>query len=145
MVRLTSHLAAALLTAPAVVCPPSLYIESVHATLRKDFHVGAQNVYSEAKGAFTGEISADMVKDLGLHWTILGHSERRAIFHESDELIAKKTAHALELGLNVIGCLGETAAEFDAGKTEEVVYRQLAAYAGTSLCTLRAQTSRECE
>lgn len=92
--------------------------------------MSAQNVYSEAKGAFTGEISADMLKDAGLQWTILGHSERRAIFHESDELIAKKTAHALEIGLHVIGCLGETAAEFDAGKTEEVVYRQLAAYAG---------------
>ena len=102
----------------------------MNATLRKDFHVSAQNVYSEAKGAYTGEISADMLKDLGLGWTILGHSERRALFHESDELIAKKTAHALEVGLQVIGCLGETAAEFDAGKTEEVVYKQLAAYSG---------------
>lgn len=129
-VRALHNEAASALTV-AVVCPPALYLEHVHSALRKDFHVGAQNVHSDAKGAFTGEISADMIKDLGLHWTILGHSERRAIFHESDELIAKKTAHALEIGLHVIGCLGETAAEFDAGKTEEVVFRQLAAYAGT--------------
>jgi len=113
-----------------VVCPPALYVEAVASTLRKDFSVGVQNVWSEPKGAFTGEISADMVKDIGLHWTILGHSERRAIFGESDELIAKKTAHAMEVSLSVIGCLGETNAENEAGKTEEVVYRQLKAYSG---------------
>jgi len=115
--------------AEVVVCPPALYVDSVQGTLRKDFAVGAQNVYHEAKGAFTGEISADMLKDMGLKWTIAGHSERRTLFNESDEFVAKKTAHALDIGLHVIGCLGESNAEFESGKTEEVVYRQLAAYA----------------
>jgi len=113
-----------------VVAPVALHIESVRAALRKDFEVGAQNIYTEPKGAFTGEISAEQLKDLGLHWTIIGHSERRTIFKETDELIAKKTAHAIEAGLSVIGCLGETLAEFDANQTEAVVTKQMAAYAG---------------
>jgi len=112
------------------VCPPAVYLESVRAVLRPEFHVGAQNVWAEGKGAFTGEISSDMVKDLGLHWTIIGHSERRTIFRETDELIAKKTTYAMGVGLSVIGCLGETLAEFEAGQTEQVIYTQLKAYAG---------------
>jgi len=75
-----------------VVAPVALHIESVRAALRKDFEVGAQNIYTEPKGAFTGEISAEQLKDLGLHWTIIGHSERRTIFKETDELIAKKNS-----------------------------------------------------
>jgi len=116
--------------AEVVVCPPAVYLDPVRAALRPEFHVGAQNVWSEGKGAFTGEISADMVKDLGLNWTIIGHSERRTIFRETDELIAKKTAYAMSVGLSVIGCLGETLAEFEAGHTEQVIYTQMKAYAG---------------
>jgi triosephosphate isomerase (TIM) len=70
-----------------------------------------------------------MLKDLGIHWTLVGHSERRALFNETDAVVAKKTARALETGVGVIGCLGETLAEFDAGHTEQVVARQLKAYA----------------
>lgn len=65
-----------------------------------------------------------MIKDVGVCWVILGHSERRNVFGESDELIAEKVAHALENNLNVIACIGETDEEREAGKTEEVVFRQ---------------------
>ncbi|CAN7944065.1 unnamed protein product, partial [Ixodes pacificus] len=81
------------------------------------------------KGAFTGEISPAMIKDCGATWVILGHSERRNVFKESDELIGDKVHHALESGLNVIACIGELLEEREAGKTEEVVYRQTAAIA----------------
>jgi len=111
-----------------VVAPIALHIESVRAQLRKDFEVGAQNIYFESKGAFTGEISAEQLKDYGIHWTILGHSERRTIIKETDELIAKKAAHAIEVGVSVIACLGETLSEFESNQTEAVVTRQLAAY-----------------
>lgn len=71
-----------------------------------------------------GEISPAMLKDIGIEWVILGHSERRHIFCESDELIADKVKHALENGLKVIACVGETLDEREGGKTEEVVFRQ---------------------
>lgn len=72
----------------------------------------------------SGEISPAMLKDIGVEWVILGHSERRHVFCESDELIAEKVNHALESGLKVIACVGETLDEREAGKTEEVVFRQ---------------------
>jgi len=112
-----------------VVAPPSIYLESVHHTIKKEISVSAQNVWSETKGAFTGEISAEMVKDIGLQWAILGHSERRVIFGESSDLVAKKTKHALDAGLKVILCVGEQLAEREAGKTNEVVFAQLEAVA----------------
>lgn len=76
--------------------------------------------FQVAKGAFTGEISPAMIKDLGLHWVILGHSERRHIFGESDELIAEKVVHAIENGLQIIFCCGEKLDEREAGKTKDV-------------------------
>ena len=82
--------------------------------------VAAENVHTVAKGAFTGEISADMVCDLGLSWVILGHSERRHVFGESDETIGKKVAYALSKGLNVIACIGEKLDEREAGNTFKV-------------------------
>jgi triosephosphate isomerase len=113
-----------------VVCVPAIYLDRVQSTLRKDFAVGAQNIYFEPAGAFTGEISAPMLVDLGVRWTIIGHSERRAIFGETDAVVAKKTSAALaERQLSVIGCLGETLQEFESGQTEQVIYRQLKAYA----------------
>jgi len=112
-----------------VVAPPSIYLESVSQSLRKDFSVSAQNCCSESKGAFTGEISAEMIKDCGFNWVILGHSERRDIFGESDELVSKKVAHSLEVGLSVIACIGEHLAEREAGKTLEVVSKQMKALA----------------
>lgn len=80
-------------------------------------------------GAFTGELSPAMLKDVGATWVILGHSERRQIFGETDELIAQKVVHALEAGLKVIACIGETLQEREAGQTEAVVFRQTKALA----------------
>jgi len=111
--------------AEVVVAPPALYLEAVAHLVRNGVVVAAQNAWSDTKGAFTGEISAEMIKDIGVNWVILGHSERRSIFHESPELIAKKVIHALEVGLGVILCVGETLEEREGGKTEAVVFSQL--------------------
>lgn len=113
-----------------VVGVPAIYLEYVRSNLPSSVGVAAQNCYKVAKGAFTGEISPAMIKDIGVNWVIIGHSERRAIFGESDELIAEKVAHALAEGLSVIACIGETLQEREAGKTEEVVFRQIKAIAG---------------
>ncbi len=106
--------------AEVVICPPFVFLP-----LLKGLTLGAQNVYSEDKGAFTGEISASMLKDLGVEYVLIGHSERRKYFNETDELINKKIKKALEAGLKVIFCVGETAQERDEGKKEEVLERQL--------------------
>lgn len=78
---------------------------------------------------FSGEISPAMIKDAGCDWVILGHSERRNVFGESDELVAEKVAHALESGLKVIACIGEKLDEREAGNTQDVVFRQTKAIA----------------
>lgn len=87
--------------------------------------IGAQNVHSDKEGAFTGEISAEMLLDAGAAFTLIGHSERRHIFHESDEFIQKKICHALSIHLPVLLCIGETQAEKEGGKTRDVLLRQL--------------------
>jgi len=111
--------------ADVVVAPPALYIDFVNQHVRNGVAVAAQNAWTETKGAFTGEISAEMIKDVGVHWVILGHSERRSIFHESPEVVGKKVEHALGVGLSVILCVGEQLSEREAGKTKEVVFQQL--------------------
>lgn len=108
-----------------VVAPTFLYLERVASSIRKEIKVSAQNCYFESKGAFTGEISAEQLKDIGINWVILGHSERRDIFKESNELVGKKVGHALDVGLSVIACVGEHIEEREAGKTEQVVFDQL--------------------
>ncbi|XP_064610446.1 triosephosphate isomerase-like [Liolophura sinensis] len=110
-----------------VVSPPSLYLEYVQQSLGGSVGVAAQNCYKVPKGAFTGEISPAMIKDVGCQWVILGHSERRNVFEESDELIGQKVAHALSEGLKVIACIGEKLEEREAGKTEEVIFKQMLA------------------
>uniref|UniRef100_A0A3Q2UD76 Triosephosphate isomerase n=1 Tax=Fundulus heteroclitus TaxID=8078 RepID=A0A3Q2UD76_FUNHE len=108
-----------------VVCgAPSIYLDFARSKLDGKFGVAAQNCYKVAKGAFTGEISPAMIKDCGVNWVILGHSERRHVFGESDELIGQKTAHALENGLGVIACIGEKLDEREGGITEKVVFAQ---------------------
>jgi hypothetical protein len=87
--------------------------------------VAAQNMHFEKEGAFTGEVSASMLKDIGVGSVILGHSERRQYFAETDEGVAKKTKVALDRGLTPISCVGELLAEREAGKTMEVVGRQV--------------------
>ncbi|RWS17639.1 triosephosphate isomerase-like protein [Dinothrombium tinctorium] len=115
-----------------VVGCPSVYLDYVHSKLSlKNVEIGAQNCYKEAKGAFTGEISPAMIKDVGGTWVILGHSERRHKFGENDQLIAEKIKHALDEGLKVIACIGETLEEREAGKTTDVVFTQMKAIANT--------------
>eukprot|EP00013_Stygamoeba_regulata_P022779 CAMPEP_0177663110 /NCGR_PEP_ID=MMETSP0447-20121125/19735_1 /TAXON_ID=0 /ORGANISM="Stygamoeba regulata, Strain BSH-02190019" /LENGTH=251 /DNA_ID=CAMNT_0019168893 /DNA_START=35 /DNA_END=790 /DNA_ORIENTATION=+ len=110
-----------------VVAPVALHLSTVKATIKPDFAVSAQNCYKEPKGAFTGEVSPVQLVDAGIPWVILGHSERRNVFGESDETIGAKIAAAQAAGLSVIGCVGELLEEREAGKTMDVVARQLAA------------------
>jgi triosephosphate isomerase len=83
--------------------------------------VAAQNCGAQGNGAFTGEVSADNLSDLGVKWVILGHSERRSLYGESNEIVAKKLKYALEKGLNVILCIGEKLGERESGTTNEVL------------------------
>eukprot|EP01122_Echinamoeba_exundans_P013536 TRINITY_DN5923_c0_g1_i1.p1 TRINITY_DN5923_c0_g1~~TRINITY_DN5923_c0_g1_i1.p1 ORF type:complete len:257 (+),score=80.96 TRINITY_DN5923_c0_g1_i1:35-805(+) len=110
-----------------VVSPPFVYLDLVSNTIQNKMSVAAQNCYLEEKGAFTGEVSPAMLKDCGINWVILGHSERRHILKETDEVLAKKTALALKHGLHVIFCIGELLAEREANQTEAVLERQMAA------------------
>lgn len=116
--------------AEIVLGVPALYIPYANQLLKEsnvNAKVAAQNCYKTAKGAFTGEISPAMLKDNGVEWVIIGHSERRNVFGESDQLIAEKVGHALSEGLSVIACIGEKIEEREAGKTLDVVYTQMAA------------------
>lgn len=112
-----------------VIGVPSVYLDYVKQRFPPGVLAAAENCYKVPKGAFTGEISPAMLKDIGIQWVILGHSERRNIFGESDELVAEKCAHALESGLKVIICCGEMLEDRESNRTEEVVVRQLTACA----------------
>lgn len=110
------------------VCVPAPYLAQVQALVEgSSIAVGAQDVSSHPQGAFTGEQSAAMLKDFGVRYVIVGHSERRQYHGETDELVAAKTAAALANGLTPIVCVGETLAQREAGQTEDVVKRQLSA------------------
>jgi triosephosphate isomerase len=113
-----------------VVCPPYVSLDAaVQALAGTEIAVAAQNVHWAADGAFTGEISAPMLRELGVYGTIVGHSERRQHFGETDETVARRMASALEHGLQVIACVGELEAEREAGETEAVLRRQVEAIA----------------
>ncbi|GJN93029.1 hypothetical protein Rhopal_006074-T1 [Rhodotorula paludigena] len=116
-------------SAEVVIAPPALYLLPLKELARKGIKVAAQNAHQLPAGAYTGEISLHQLKDIGLEWVILGHSERRTLFHESDELVAEKTAAAIKSGISVIFCIGETLEERESNKTEEVVARQTEALA----------------
>ncbi len=108
------------------VCPPAVYLSEVAATLAaSDIRWGAQDVSAQEQGAFTGEVSAAMLQELGCRYAIVGHSERRAHHAESDALVAQKAQAALARGVTPIVCVGESLAEREAGQTEAVVKRQL--------------------
>ncbi|HPC94353.1 MAG TPA: triose-phosphate isomerase [Sedimentisphaerales bacterium] len=124
------------------VLPPFVYLSAVGAAISSSgVALGAQDVYFEAKGAFTGEISAAMLKDVGCTYVLCGHSERRHVLGESDELINKKVAASISGGLLPILCVGELLAERDASQTEQVVERQTrAGLAGLSAEKMGAVT-----
>ena len=110
-----------------VIVPPFTAIAKVSGLLSHVQHVkvGAQNMYYEKSGAYTGEVSAAMLRELFVRYVVLGHSERRALFGETDEIVNRKTRAAHEAVLKPIVCIGETLAEREAGKVEEVLGRQI--------------------
>lgn len=113
-----------------VIAPPAPYIAlAVNENKQKTIEVSSQNCFDKASGAYTGEISPEQIKDLGATWTLTGHSERRTIIKESDDFIASKTKFALDQGLSVILCIGETLEERKANVTLDVCARQLDAVA----------------
>ena len=108
-----------------VICPPfpnlAAAVEATRGTL---IEIGGQSLYWDKEGAFTGEVSGPMLVAVGARWVIIGHSERRQYFGETDETVFKRTVAALEVGLNPIVCVGERLEERDAGQTEAVLLRQ---------------------
>ncbi|KAI5820679.1 Triosephosphate isomerase [Pyronema omphalodes] len=118
-------------SADVVISPPALYLleaQSIVEANNSKVKVAAQNISGKSLGAFTGEIAAEHLLDVGIEWTILGHSERRSIYGETDEIVAEKTVDALKKGLSVILCCGETEHQrFVENRTKEVVTGQLGA------------------
>lgn len=114
------------------IAPPVIYLDlAKHELAGSHIVLGAQDVDLNLSGAFTGEVSAEMLKDVGAKYIIIGHSERRSYHHESDELIAKKFAILKQVGLIPVLCIGETDAENEAGKTQVVCAKQLDAVLNT--------------
>jgi len=115
------------------VCVPPVYLAQVQALLQGSrLNLGAQDISTHEAGAFTGEVSASMLKDFAVRYCIVGHSERRQYHQESDATVALKAQRALAAGITPIVCVGETLAQREAGLTEEVVKRQLAAVVHTN-------------
>jgi triosephosphate isomerase (TIM) len=108
-----------------VVCPPSVYLSTVSSALEGGhIKLGAQNFYAQDEGAYTGEVSGKMLKDVGCTHVILGHSERRALLGETDAMVNQKLQAALKHGLTPIVCVGETLGERESGRTQDVVRTQ---------------------
>ena len=109
-----------------IVCVPAPYFSQVEAlATHSQLNLGAQDLNVNASGAFTGEISADMIKDFGAEYVIVGHSERRALYGETDEIVAEKVQVALDNGLTPLFCIGELLEERESGDTQSVVARQI--------------------
>jgi len=112
--------------AEVILCTPFIHLAGVSEIIKNGkVSLGAQNCSSETSGAYTGEVSAQMIKSTGADYVIIGHSERRTYYHEDDSLLNKKTSLALKTGLKVIFCCGEVLQERESGKYLEVVKRQL--------------------
>ena len=119
--------------AEVVVCPPYVYISAVAAGIAgSSIHLGGQNLCDQDSGAFTGEVAGPMLKDVGCEYVIIGHSERRSLYGETDAVTAEKYAAALKHGLKPIFCIGETLDEREQGITEQVISRQLDAILDTA-------------
>jgi triosephosphate isomerase len=119
--------------AQVAVCVPAAYLSQVQQLVKgSGVDLGSQDVSAHEQGAYTGEVSAVMLKDFAVRYAIVGHSERRQYHGETDEQVAHKAQRALSAGITPIVCVGETLAEREAGKTEEVVKRQLAAVIHTN-------------
>ena len=113
-------------SAEIIVCAPFPYLSQVEALIEgSNLMLGAQNLNVNASGAFTGEVSAEMIKDFGANHVIVGHSERRSLYGETSEIVAEKTKAAIDSGLTPILCLGESLDQRESGKTESVVSEQL--------------------
>ena len=127
-------------SAELLICPPSLYLSLVREAIgNAPVGLGSQNMYHEPKGAFTGEISGAMLKDVGVDYVILGHSERRHILGETDADVNKKTTAALTAGLRPIVCVGELLEQREAGNTAEVIRGQFdGSLAGISAETIKS-------
>lgn len=109
-----------------VICAPFTVLTTIYEILKNtNIKIGAQNMHFEEKGAYTGEISPTFLKDIGVEYVILGHSERRDIFNESDALINKKLKKALSMDLKPIVCIGEHLEEKEAGKTNDIIKYQI--------------------
>jgi len=108
-----------------VVAPISIHIASVKALLNENIKVAAQNMSQTGNGAFTGEISGEQLKDFEIEWVILGHSERRTHYNETNEIVAAKVARAQQLGLNAMVCLGESLEQREDGSTNDHLKTQL--------------------
>jgi triosephosphate isomerase len=121
------------LSAEVLVCPTSIHMSDVLSVVGNSaVHLGAQNCSDAISGAFTGEVSADMLAEFGCEYVILGHSERRAIFNESSELVALKCLAVQKAGLTPILCVGETLEQREAGNVESVIAEQLDAVLETA-------------
>jgi len=112
-----------------VIAPPAIYLLLARSLADPNFDIAAQNVFDRPNGAFTGELGVEQLKDAKVGCAIVGHSERRVILKEDDDFVARKTQAAIAGGLNVILCIGESLEEREAGRTLDVVTRQLKAVA----------------
>src|SRR5262245_60449456 len=124
--------------ADVLLCPPYVYLWETGRLIKdSDVTLGAQNLCAETQGAFTGEVSATMLRDVGCRYALVGHSERRQIFGESDALVARKFVAAQSHGLVPVLCVGETLDERESGRTHEVVARQVrGGLAGSGIAAL---------
>jgi len=110
-----------------VIAPTDIHLTTVKSAVDKKIQVSAQDVSQYGRGAYTGNVTADQLTDIGIKWTLTGHSERRTLFGETDKDVAVKTKIAIENGMNVMVCIGELLEEREAGKTMDVNARQLQA------------------
>ena len=108
----------------SVICAPFIHLDALVKTKGKNLKISAQNVHFENSGAFTGEISPEMLKDIGVTHTLIGHSERREMFNETDEMVNKKTHAAHNYGIIPIVCIGETLEQRESGTTNDIVDKQ---------------------